>query len=161
MGAPSDMVLQYNEAEILSAGMVDVDKSLLFMLVLFLVFALLLHKLVLKPLIAAQEKRFASMGGAREGASESELRAAERRLEYESALTKARQEAVLVRDQIKQDAEKQAAETLEVVGAETQKQVAEGQALLADTATKARADMKAHIEALSTDLASRLLGGKA
>ncbi len=155
------MVLQNDNVEILSAGMVDVDMSLLVMLVLFLVFAFLLHSLVLKPLIAAQEKRFASMGGAREGASDAELKAAERHLEYERRLTKARQDAVLVRDHIRQDAEAQAAMTIEAIGAETQKQVNEGQAALAQTATKARAEMKVHVEALSTELAARLLGGKA
>lgn len=155
------MVLQNDNVEILSAGMVDVDMSLLIMLVLFLVFAFLMHALVLKPLIAAQEKRFASMGGAREGASDAELKAAERRLDYESRLTKARQDAVLVRDQIRVDAEKQAAATIEAIGAETDKQVSEGQAALAQTAATARAEMKAHVEALSTELATRLLGGKA
>ncbi|MCC6625595.1 MAG: ATP synthase F0 subunit B [Deltaproteobacteria bacterium] len=155
------MVPRNDNVEFLSAGMVDVDLSLLIMLVLFLVFAFLLHALVLKPLIAAQEKRFASMGGAREGASEAELKAAERRLEYESRLTKARQDAVVVRDQIKTDAERQAASTLEQIGAETTRAVQAGQAALAETAAKARSDMKGHVDQLSTELAARLLGGKA
>ena len=155
------MVHLEKNVEILNAGMVDVDLSLLIMLGLFLTFAFLLHTLVLKPLIAAQTKRFESMGGAREGASESELKAAERRLEYESRLTKARQDAVLVRDQIKGDAEQQAAATIEALTVETHKQVADNMALLADTAAKARAQMKAQVESLSADLSARMLGGKA
>jgi len=155
------MVPRNDNVEFLSAGMVDVDMSLLIMLVLFLVFAFLLHTLVLKPLIAAQEKRFESMGGAREGASEAELKAAERRLEYESRLTKTRQDAVVVRDQIKQEAERQAAATLEQITGEAGREVQAGQAALAQTAAQARNDMKAHVEQLSSELAARLLGGKA
>lgn len=155
------MVPRNDNVEFLSAGMVDVDLSLLIMLVLFLVFAFLLHSLVLKPLIVAQEKRFASMGGAREGASEAELKAAERRLDYESRLTKARQDAVVVRDQIKHEAERQAAATLDQIGGEAAREVQAGQAALAETAAKARHDMKAHVDQLSTELATRLLGGKA
>jgi F-type H+-transporting ATPase subunit b len=155
------MDLPITQVELLEAGMVDIDLSFLVMLGLFLVFAVLLHGLVLKPLIAAQEKRFASMGGAREGASEAELRAAERRIEYESALTKARQDAVLVRDQIKQDAERQSAATLEAVNSTAQRQIGEGQTQLAAVAATARAEMKAQVEALSSELASRLLGEKA
>ncbi|MFO0746496.1 MAG: ATP synthase F0 subunit B [Myxococcota bacterium] len=141
--------------------MVDVDMSLFVMLGLFLVFTFLLHMLVLKPLIAAQEKRHASMGGAREGASEAELKAAELRLEYEGRLTRARQDAVLVRDQIKHDAEQQGASTVAAVESETHAQLVAGQEALAQTAAKARADMKLAAEQLSTELAARLLGGKA
>lgn len=150
-----------NPETILSAGMVDVDLSLFVMLGLFLVFTFLLHMLVLKPLIAAQEKRHASMGGARDGASDSELKAAERRLEYEGRLTRARQDAVLVRDQIKHAAETDSAAAVASVEADTKARLATGQAALAQTAAKARADMKAQVEQLSTDLAARLLGGKA
>ena len=54
--------VQIVKQEVLSAGMVDFDLSLLFMLGLFLVFAVLLHFIVLKPLIAAQEARYKGMG---------------------------------------------------------------------------------------------------
>lgn len=155
------MLLNDMNPEILSAGMVDIDLSALVMLVLFLVFAVLLHMLVLKPLIAAQESRHASMGGAREGASESELRAAELRLEYEARLTKARQDAVLVREQLKNEATAEAHGIVSAVETETKQRLADGQATLRETGKKARVDMKAHAEQLSTELAAKLLGGKA
>ena len=87
-----------------AAGMVDVDLSLVFMFGLFLVFAILLHFIVLKPLIVAQEARRQGMGGAREDASTFELKTAEARLAYDRRLTKARQDAVVIRDALKQDA---------------------------------------------------------
>lgn len=156
------MALQYaNPETILSAGMVDVDMSFVLMLGLFLVFTFLLHALVLKPLIAAQETRHRSMGGAREGASESELKAAEKRLDYDAKLQKARQDAVLVRDALKHEAEAEAAALVGAVETETQAKLATGHAALAQTAAKARAEMKTHVEQLSTELATRLLGGKA
>lgn len=155
------MLLTDVNPEILSAGMVDVDLSAVVMLVLFLTFAVLLHFIVLKPLIKAQEQRHESMGGAREGASESSLKAAELRLEYESRLTKARQDAVLVRDQIKNEAVAQANAKVSAVETEAKQRLADGQSALRQTATSARAEMKGHAESLSNDVAARLLGGKA
>jgi len=155
------MLLHDVNPDILTAGMVDIDLSAVVMLVMFLVFAVLLHVLVLKPLIASQEQRHRSMGGAREGASEAELKAAELRLEYESRLTKARQDAVAVRDQLKAEAQTEAASIVAAVESETKQRLADGQATLRAAGAKARAELKAHSDLLSTDVVQRLLGGKA
>ena len=102
LGAFADQVLAGEK--VLSAGMVDIDMSIFFMLGLFIVFAVLMHYLVLKPLIASQEARYRGMGGAREDASSYELRAAQMRLDYERRIHKARQDAVQIRDAIKKEA---------------------------------------------------------
>jgi F0F1-type ATP synthase membrane subunit b/b' len=146
--------------EVLSAGMVDFDLSLLFMLGLFLVFAVLLHQIVLKPVIAAQEARHAGMGGAREDASHFELKAAESRLAYEQRLGKARQEAVVIRDALKKEASAQAFQITSQVQQETDAQIEVAKAELAKLAEKARVEMHAQSEQLASDLAQRLLGGK-
>ncbi len=159
---PTDIVSSGHDAhQVLSAGMVDIDLSLLFMLGLFLVFAVLLHFIVLKPLIAAQEARHKGMGGAREDASAFELKAAEMRLAYEQRLGKARQDAVVIRESIKREATGQAHETTSTVQAETDSRVAAAKVELAKFADKARIEMKTHGDQLAGELAHKLLGGKA
>ena len=147
--------------QVLSAGMVDFDLSLLFMLGLFLVFAVLLHQIVFKPLMAAHEARHQGMGGAREDASHFELKAAETRLAYEARLAKARQEAVVIRDAIKTEATELAAQQTGAVQADTDQKVALAKVELNKFAEKARAEMKTHSEQLAGELAQKLLtGGK-
>lgn len=159
---PMDIVSSdHGTHQVLSAGMVDIDLSLLFMLGLFLVFAVLLHFIVLKPLIAAQEARHKGMGGAREDASAFELKAAEMRLAYEQRLGKARQDAVVIRESIKRDATTQAHETTATVQVETDNRVAAAKVELAKFADKARIEMKSHSDLLANELAQKLLGGKA
>ncbi|MBL8787711.1 MAG: ATP synthase F0 subunit B [Deltaproteobacteria bacterium] len=148
-------------ARVLSAGMVDVDLSLVFMLGLFLVFAVLLHFIVLKPLIAAQEARQKGMGGAREDASALELKAAEAKLDYERRLGKARQDAVVIREALKQEASATAAATTAAVQADTDKKVLLAKGELVKFGDKARSEMKSHADQLSNDLATKLLGGNA
>lgn len=147
--------------QVRAAGMVDVDLSLVFMLGLFLVFAVLLHFIVMKPIIAAQEARHKGMGGAREDASAFELRAAETRIAYEARLAKARQDAVVIRDAIKKDATAAALDETTAIQRETDARIAAAKGELAKFADKARVEMKAQSEALATELAAKLLGGKA
>ena len=153
--------VQIVQQEVLSAGMVDFDLSLLFMLGLFLVFAVLLHFIVLKPLIAAQEARHKGMGGAREDASAFELKAAEKRLSYEQRLGKARQDAVVIRDAIKKEATGAAHDKTNTAQQESEARLGAAKLELAKFADKARVEMKTHSETLSNELAQKLLGGKA
>jgi F0F1-type ATP synthase membrane subunit b/b' len=146
---------------VLTAGMVDIDLSLFFMLGLFVVFAVLMHYLVFKPLIAAQEARHRGMGGAMVDASNHELRAAELKNAYESRLHKARQDAVVIRDTLKRDATATAQSKLGTVQDESNKGFETAKAELAQFAEKARVEMKSHADALSTELSARLLGEKA
>jgi F0F1-type ATP synthase membrane subunit b/b' len=159
LGAFADQVLAGDQ--VLSAGMVDIDMSIFFMLGLFIVFAVLMHYLVLKPLIASQEARYKGMGGAREDASSYELRAAEMRLDYERRIHKARQDAVQIRDAIKKDATATAQERTAATQQATDAQIEAAKGELAKFGDRARLDMKAHAEALATELSTKMIGGKA
>ncbi len=146
---------------VLTAGMVDIDLSLFFMLGLFIVFAVLMHYLVFKPLIAAQEARHKGMGGAIVDASNHELRAAELKNAYEARMQKARQDAVAIRDVLKKDATTQAQARLSAVQDESNKGFESARHELAQVAEKARVDMKSHADTLATELSAKLLGEKA
>lgn len=147
--------------QVLAAGMVDIDMSIVFMLGLFLAFAVLMHYLVFKPLIASQEARYKGMGGAREDASAYELRAAELKLDYEKRMTKARQDAVQIRDAIKREASAASQERIAAMQAAVNGQVEGAKSELGRFAEVAKTEMHAHAEALATDLSTKMIGGKA
>lgn len=149
---------------ILGARLVDLDLSLLFMLGLFLVFAFLLTKLITRPMMQSQEQRFVSMEGARAAASNAELVAAETQLAYEKQLTSARQTAVEVREQLREEALKASRETHEAVKHEVAAQVTASQTELEAAASKVRGEMKPHVEELAATLSAKIIkhaGGKA
>jgi F-type H+-transporting ATPase subunit b len=147
--------------QVLAAGMVDIDFSLFFMLGLFLVFAVVMHYLVLKPLIASQEARYKGMGGARDDASTYELRAAQLRLDYEKRMTKARQDAVHLRDAIKKEAVASSQEKVAGMQAAVDAQIEGAKGELGRFAQVAKTEMEASAEALATDLSTKIIGGKA
>ncbi len=143
-----------------SAGMVDLDLSYVFMLVLFIVFAVLLYKIVVQPLMEAQQQRFAGTGGAREDASTAELAAAEARLAYETDLAKARQDAVLVRDELRDAAVKESQGLLAAAKTDVEAAMTAGRGEISNATKQARGEMNKHVDELSTLLAERLLAGK-
>ncbi|TNF23600.1 MAG: hypothetical protein EP329_27140 [Deltaproteobacteria bacterium] len=149
--------------ELLGARLVDLDWSIVFMLGLFIVFAFLLTKLITRPLMKSQEQRYVSMEGAREAASKAEIVAAETQLAYEKQHTAARQSAVEVREQIRDAAITSARSTVDSVRAEVNAQIDTSNDELVASAAKARAEMKSHVDELSSALALKLVkaGGKA
>lgn len=149
------------EQALVYAGMVDVDKSLFFMLGLFLLFAILLYLLVMKPLIAAQEQRHAGTGGAREGASQIELTIAERKRDYEQRLSAAKKDAVKVRDEIKEKAMASAAGQLSERRHEAETHHAQQLVVIAEAGTKAGREIAGHADKLADVVVNKLLGSAA
>ena len=142
------------------AGMVDIDKSLFVMLGLFLVFAILLHILVMKPLIAAQEARHAGTGGAREGASQMDLAVAERKRDYEQRLSAAKKDAVRVREDLKDAATTTAASRVAEARGIADSRHAASLASLADAATTARGQLAGQADSLSEAIVTKMIGSK-
>jgi F-type H+-transporting ATPase subunit b len=157
LSASLDTTLEHGVA---FAGMVDIDKSLFLMLGLFLLFALLLYVLVMKPLIAAQEARHAGTGGAREGASQAELTVAERKRDYDARLSQAKKDAVKVREALKDAATSAAATRLASSRADADSRQATRLATLAEASSAARKELSSQSDALSDALVSKLIGSK-
>jgi F-type H+-transporting ATPase subunit b len=142
------------------AGMVDIDKSLFIMLGLFLVFAILLHVLVMKPLIAAQEARHAGTGGAREGANQLDLAVAERKRDYEQRLSAAKKDAVRVREELKDAATATAASRIAGARAEADSRHATSLAALTEATVAARRELAGQADGLSDAVVSKMIGSK-
>lgn len=152
------------EETMLGARLVDLDLSLFFMLGLFLVFAFVLTKLITRPLMQSHEQRFVSMEGARKSATHAELVAAETQLAYERQLTAARQTAVEVREQLREEGLASARTVHDGVKAEVGAQITASERELGKAAAAARAEMKPHVEELATLLSHKIVkhaGGKA
>ena len=148
------------QEHILIAGTVDLDGSYLVQLAIFMVFAVILNLLVVKPLGRLQELRYARMDGARIEAEKMDLRAAEARNAYEAGISEARGAAVALRDKARDEASSLARTKLDAVKAESAKTLESGRALLNESADKSRGEIDQEVEALATLIADELLNTK-
>jgi F0F1-type ATP synthase membrane subunit b/b' len=130
------------------------------MLGLFVLFAILLHALVMKPLIAAQEERHAKTGAAREGTTQLDVAIAERRRDYDQRLSQAKRDAVKVRDELKDAAASAAAARLATAKSEADSLHASNLGLLSEASSSARRELSGQADALSDVLVSKLIGSK-
>jgi len=150
-------MLQPLQEHILQAGLVDLDGSYVVQLAIFLVFAMILNFLVVKPLGKLQELRYARMEGARIEAQKMDLRAAEANASYRSRIDNARTEAVSLRESAKEQATKEAHALIDGVRDESSKNLEAGRVVLGQSAEKGRADLEQEVEKLATFIADRLL----
>ncbi len=157
LSAPLETSLEQGVA---FAGMVDIDKSLFLMLGLFLLFAILLYVLVMKPLIAAQEARHAGTGGAREGASQTDLTVAERKRDYEQRLSHSKKDAVRVRDELRDAATAVASARIAAARADADSRHAASLSALGGAAAAARRELAGQADALSDVVVSKMIGSK-
>ncbi len=146
-----------------AGGPVDIDGTILVQLGIFVVFAVLLNVLVIKPLMAAQQTRYSRMEGARKDATSMDQRTADASADYEAKITAARQGAVSIRDDIRSEAESKASEMVTSVRQTTQETLSGELASLRDSADKTRAGLEAEAESIAAQIAERLLsdGGSA
>jgi len=146
-----------------AGGPVDIDGTILVQLGIFVVFAVLLNLLVIKPLMAAQQTRYSRMEGARKDATSMDQRTADASSDYEAKITAARQSAVSIRDEIRSEAESKALEMVTSVRQTTQETLSGELAALRDSADQTRSGLEAEAESIATQIAERLLsdGGPA
>lgn len=115
--------------------------------------------LVIKPLMRAQDERYARMDGAREAADKMDVQAAEAVRDYEAKHAKATDAAVEARDGLSDAADEERNALLAAKRAEVGEHVAAGNAKLARQAEAARAGMQAEVELLADLIVARLLEG--
>jgi len=148
------------QEHILQAGQVDLDGSYLVQLAIFMVFAVILNFLVVKPLGRLQEMRYARMAGARIEAEKMDLRAAEARNSYQGSITEARTAAVNLRESARDAATASVRTSVDAVKEESAKSLEAGRAVLSESADKSREQLEQEVEALATLIADELLSTK-
>jgi F-type H+-transporting ATPase subunit b len=150
-------MLQPLQEHILQAGLVDLDGSYLVQLAIFVVFALILNLLVVKPLGKLQELRYARMEGARIEAQKMDLRAADASASYRSRIGDARAEAVGLREAARDQATTEANSRVSAVRDEATRHLEAGREVLDQSAERGRADLEQEVEKLAAYIADRLL----
>ena len=148
------------QEHILQAGQVDLDGSYLVQLAIFMVFAVILNFLVVKPLGRLQEMRYARMAGARIEAEKMDLRAADARNSYQGSITEARTAAVNLRESARDAATASVRTTVDAVKEESAKSLEAGRAVLSESAEKSREQLEQEVESLATLIADELLNTK-
>ncbi|MEZ4266123.1 MAG: ATP synthase F0 subunit B [Myxococcota bacterium] len=150
-------MLESIQEPILRAGLVDLDATFLVQLALFIVFALILNKKVVQPMVRTHEARHDRMAGARAEAERMDLRASEAHTAYQTRLDAARRDAVLIRDRLRDEARQQADTELEAVRIELSAAQEKTRRELNAEAARVRASSDAVVEDLAGALANRAL----
>ena len=148
-------------AQILASGLIDLDGTFFVQLAIFLLFATLLNILLVKPLMKTPAARHAHMAGAREEAERMNLEAADDSETYETRIAEARQQALNIRNSLRDAATEEAGQQLALVRDETQGRLAEGRASVSAAREATRGDADDAVEALASAIADQVLGGKA
>ena len=144
-------------SRMLHAGLVDLDGTFLIQLGIFLIFAIMLNFLLIQPLMKAQDARFSRMAGAREDAESANQRAADAFEGYETRLSRARKDAVQVRDALRTEGEGAAQALLSTTREETAAALGAGRATLTEEADRNRQSMQQEIDRLADAVAGRVL----
>ena len=148
------------QEHILQAGLVDLDGSYLVQLAIFMVFALILNFLVVKPLGRLQELRYARMDGARAEAEKMNVRAQDANTQYTEKITAARASAVALRESARDAATTEARAKVDAIRSESEKSLEAGRSVLNESATKSREALEQEVETLATLIADELLNTK-
>jgi F0F1-type ATP synthase membrane subunit b/b' len=148
------------QEHILQAGTVDLDGSYLAQLAIFIVFAVILNFLVVKPLGRLQELRYSRMAGARIDAEKMDLRAAEARNSYQGSISDARTAAVSLRERARDAATTSVRASVESVKDESSRSLQAGRAVLNESAEKSRDQLDQEITTLAALIADQLLDTK-
>ena len=143
--------------QLLMAGLVDLDGTFVVQLGIFVIFAVFLNFLVVRPLMQAQQGRYDRMEGARNESEVLNLRAADAEATYEKSISEARVEAVALRDAAKEAATKEVAANLQIVTDEALKGLATGRKMLHDDAETARKALDTQVEELAQLISEKLL----
>lgn len=154
------MLLPTLSDQLVLAGLVDLDGTFFIQLGIFIVFWLFLQAIVVKPLTRTQQNRYAHLEGARENAESMDRRAVESWERYNGELTAARNEAVAVRDQLRDTATDSSSEMLATVRTEAGATLNTARDLHVEERERFLAQIAPHVDELATVITDSVLAGK-
>jgi F-type H+-transporting ATPase subunit b len=144
-----------------SAPVVDIDNTIFLQAILFLFLFLVLNVFLFRPWLEVRERRAKRIGGAVTEAQALRTRAGDASSEYDQRLAAARESAIVARSDSRRAAE---AEEAAIVGAARREAAAELDArkqTLVQQSNDARAELGSRIEALASDITTKILGRSA
>jgi len=143
---------------VLGASVIDVDASMLFELVIFLVLFLVLRPLLFRRLVDLFAAREKSIDGAQAEARQMEEESKKKTTAYEDAMKKVRAEASVERDKLRADAAKSAAAIVARARDEAGQRLEAGKGEIHAEAESIRANLGPRARELGVELSRRLLG---
>jgi F-type H+-transporting ATPase subunit b len=144
---------------LVQAGLVDLDITLAFQAVLFLLLVIALPALAFKPLVERMQERDARTDGARAEAKKVSHDADAKVQEYESRTAQAKRRALEERAQVRVDAQRKAAELLTEARAQTAARIDAGLATQRQAAEVARTQLRTDAATVAGQIAHKLVEG--
>lgn len=141
------------------AGLVDLDITLAFQAVFFLVLLIALPPLAFKPLVERMQERDARTEGARAQAKQVRHDADVKVQEYETRTAQAKRQALDERAQVRADAQRKAAELINGARAQTAARIDAGLAAQRQAADVARTQLRTDAATLAGQIAHKLVEG--
>lgn len=154
------MLAALTDSAVLHASIISLDKSFFVQMAVFLVFFVLLDRLVVRPMIRTQQARYDRMEGARREAERMELRATELHAEYRKRYDAARHEANQLREELRREAEQRADELYAKVRDEVERTRAEERRKLHQEADQARQQQDELADQLARQIVDDILSGR-
>ncbi len=152
------MLVPMMSDHLMLAGLVDLDGTFFIQLGIFILFWMVLQVTVVKPLAKHQDNRYAHLEGARKDAEAMDRRAVESWERYQSELDAARNEAVEVRDLLRQAATEASADMLVTVRTEADKTLAAARKVHEQERQRFQSQLGPYVDDLATLIAGSVSG---
>lgn len=147
---------------LLSGGaIIDLDGTIVFQLVTFVVVFAVLRSLVFKPMLALFDAREKAIDGAKRAAKSLETDADAALASFEAKVKVAKVEAAAERDRLRADGLRLERELVAKARHDADKTLADATATMSAEAAAVRAHMSANIPGMAAQIAEKLLGRKA
>ena len=137
------------------------DLSVLWVILIVMTMAIMLDRLLLKPILRVMEQREEAIRSARDLAERSASEARAAAAEFEQKTAAARAEIYKQMDEMRRTAMNERAEIMAVTRAEAEAQIAAASASIQADTEEARRRLSAEAEQLGAAVAERLLGRRA
>ncbi len=150
-------MLEPIQAHIAQAALIDLDGTFLVEIGIFLVFAVMLNYLVVRPIVRTQQERRARIQGARIEAESMDLRAAQAYEDYQHQITEARKEALSEQRELRHHAEDRASRAIAKIRDEARRSLDASREVLEEDAQKTRVAMAPQVDVFARLIVQRLL----
>lgn len=137
---------------------IDINASLIWQIVNFLVLLVALNYLLYKPIRGIIKKRAEKIAGLNNEITSSQESIKLKEEEMEAERAHARDEGARTREEMKSEARAKEREIIDAATAEMEKTVAEMRAEIQGEIGKARDELKGQVQSFGTELAQKILG---
>ncbi|MDH5490412.1 MAG: ATP synthase F0 subunit B [Myxococcales bacterium] len=137
--------------------MIDLDKTIVVQLAIFLVALVVLRALIFKPMVQLIEAREESIDGARAEAKAMEADAKNQGATFDEEMRKLRLSAADERDRLREEGKRLEGRILVDVRSETQQELSRAEARIADEGDRIRRELRDKVPLVGREIATKIL----